>query len=302
MLDYNPKEWITAIFSFHKEDTVRKMSPAILWLGIYSTIVAVLILEVYDLKDNNDLRNISIMHSLLGFVISFLLVFRNNTAYDRWWEGRKSWGTLVNASRTLSIKIDSLLEKDQDDVKLFYQTLIPDYAIALKNHLRNVYVPQDFILNEHFSLDDINKKEHVPNQIAGMLYRKTIQLQKQGYILPENTLLINQEIQEFTNVCGACERIKNTPIPYSYSSFLKKFLFLYLLTLPIGYVFNLHYLVIPCVMFITYVLGSLEVIAEEIEDPFGTDANDLPLDQLCTGIRKAVYGIFGHINSPKQAD
>lgn len=300
MLDYNPKEWITAIFSFHKEDTVRKMLPAILWLGIYTTVIAVLILEVYGLNDNNDLRNISLMHSLLGFVISFLLVFRNNTAYDRWWEGRKSWGTLVNTSRTLSIKIDALLEKEHIDVKLFYQTLIPNYAIALKNHLRNVYIPQEFIINEHFSTDLLDKREHIPNQIAAMLYRKTIELQKKGIVLSENTLLINQELQELTNVCGACERVKNTPIPYSYSSFLKKFLFLYLMTLPIGYVFNLHYLVIPCVMIVTYVLGSLEVIAEEIEDPFGTDANDLPLDQLCTGIRKAVQGIFGNIPSMKE--
>ncbi len=296
MRDYNPKEWITSIFYFHREDTIRKMGPTILSLGLYTTIITVLILEVWRIGEDTDLKNVSLMHSLLGFVISFLLVFRNNTAYDRWWEGRKNWGVLVNISRTLSIKINALLDDRYQDEKLFYQTLIPNYAIAVKNHLRNTYIPQEFIVNQYFNPATLDKKEHIPNQIASMIYQKTIDLQKRGVIIPENILLVSQEIQEMTNICGSCERIKNTPIPFSYSSFLKKFLFLYCVTLPIGYVFSLHYLVIPCVMFITYVLGSLEVIAEEIEDPFGTDANDLPLDQLCTGIRKAVYSIFGNIS------
>lgn len=298
MLDYNPKEWITSIFYFHKEDTIRKMGPSILWLGLYTTILTYLILDVWRIGEDTDLKNISLMHSLLGFVISFLLVFRNNTAYDRWWEGRKNWGSLVNVSRTLSIKINALLDDRYEDEKMFYRTLIPNYAIALKNHLRNTYIPQEFIINQHFELTSFDKTAHIPNQIASMIYAKTIELQKKGVIIPENTLLISGEIQEMTNICGACERIKNTPIPFSYSSFLKKFLVLYCMTLPVGYVFSLHYLVIPFVMFITYVLGSLEVIAEEIEDPFGTDANDLPLDPLCTGIRKAVYQIFTKLEKP----
>lgn len=295
MLDYNPKDWITTIFYIHKEDTIRKTGPSILWLGAYSAVLAYLILDVWRIGEDSDLKNISMMHSLLGFVISFLLVFRNNTAYDRWWEGRKSWGSLVNCSRNLSIKLNVLLGDNMPEEKQFFQTLISNYPIALKNHLRNVYIPQEFITNQHFDLSMIDKRDHVPNQIATIIFKKTIELQKKGAIIPENVLLINGEILELTNICGACERIKNTPIPFSYSSFLKKFIFFYCISLPIGFVFSLHYLVIPFVMFVAYVLGSLEVIAEEIEDPFGTDANDLPLDKLCTGIKKAVHDIFGKI-------
>ncbi len=95
------------------------------------------------------------------------------------------------------------------------------------------------------------------------------------------------------NICGACERIKNTPIPFSYSSFLKKFIFVYCITLPLGFVFSLHYLVIPFVVFVFYILGSLEVIAEEIEDPFGEDANDLPTETICRTIRTSIHQILG---------
>ena len=95
-----------------------------------------------------------------------------------------------------------------------------------------------------------------------------------------------------TDVCGACERIKNTPIPYSYSAFLKKFIFFYVITLPLGYVFNLSYWVIPVVVFVFYVLASLEIIAEEIEDPFGKDTNDLPMQRMTDNIRKNVAEIL----------
>jgi putative membrane protein len=95
-------------------------------------------------------------------------------------------------------------------------------------------------------------------------------------------------MQSFTDICGACERIKNTPIPYSYSAFIKKFIFVYVLTLPFGYVFQLGYYVIPVVLFVFYALASLEIIAEEIEDPFGTDPNDLPTDKIAQNIKKNV--------------
>ncbi len=101
-------------------------------------------------------------------------------------------------------------------------------------------------------------------------------------------LMQNEELKSFTDNCGACERIKNTPIPFSYSIFLKKFIFFYVMTLPFGYVFSLGYYTIPVVIFIFYVLASLELIAEEIEDPFGGDANDLPTAKIASNIKKHV--------------
>jgi putative membrane protein len=107
-------------------------------------------------------------------------------------------------------------------------------------------------------------------------------------ITGEQLIILNNELQSLTDICGACERIKNTPIPYSYSAFIKKFIFIYVLTLPFAYVFILGYYVIPVVVFIFYVLASLELIAEEIEDPFGGDANDLPTKKIASNIKKHI--------------
>ena len=292
MIDYNPKEWFKYIFYFQKADTVRKLTPLILTIGVYSAVVAYLLLIYWRFDDTTDLKNISIMHSLLGFVISMLLVFRTNTAYDRWWEGRKQWGALMNASRNLAIKINGLLGGEFEAERAFYRSMIPNYAFALKNHLRGKYLSADFEDTLLAKKSDLIIEDHVPNQIASRIFAKTIELQKTGILLPEHVILLNSELEAFTDICGACERIKNTPIPLSYSSFIKKFIFTYCLTLPIGYVFSLHFLVVPFVMFVFYILASLEVIAEEIEDPFGEDSNDLPVDRICNGIRTSAYALL----------
>ena len=121
-----------------------------------------------------------------------------------------------------------------------------------------------------------------------MLFQKINDLYISKKITGNQLIILNNEIQSFTDICGACERIKNTPIPYSYSAFIKKFIFIYVLTLPFGYVFSLGYYVVPVVVFIFYVLASLELIAEEIEDPFGSDANDLPTAKIASNIKKHI--------------
>jgi putative membrane protein len=292
MVDYNPKEWFKYIFYFQKADTVRKLTPLILTIGVYSAGLAYLLLIYWRIGENTDLKNISLMHSLLGFVISMLLVFRTNTAYDRWWEGRKQWGALTNASRNLSIKTNGLLGSEHNEDRAFFRAMIPNYAMALKNHLRGVYLPSELVDTSSFSIGDIRESDHIPNQIASAILTKTVDLQRRGILLPEHLLFLDKEIKTLTDVCGACERIKNTPIPLSYSSFIKKFIFIYCLTLPVGYVFSLHFLVIPFVMFVFYVLASLELIAEEIEDPFGVDSNDLPIERICQGIRSSADAIL----------
>ena len=169
--------------------------------------------------------------------------------------------------------------------------MIPAYALALHQHLRSEGFDKDRFITIVY-LKDLDFNKHIPNQIAKKLYEKTAELYKQGIMTGEELLFVNSELQAFTDICGACERIKNTPIPYSYSAFIKKFIFIYVMTLPFGYVFQLGYFAVPVVGFIFYVLASLEVIAEEIEDPFGSDANDISSDVLSENIRKSVEDIF----------
>lgn len=283
MISYNPKEWFSFIFNFHKADTFRKLLPVLIGIGAYSAGVAYLEIEYWKLSENSHVKNVTITHNMLGFVISLLLVFRTNTAYDRWWEGRRLWGGLVNSCRNLAIKLAVML-KDKEDKDIF-RRLIPAYASVLNLHLKDRDIIDELYDDATLSADHYN---HKPNQIAKTIIAKINELYEDKKITGDQLIVLNAEIQSLTDICGACERIKNTPIPYSYSVFIKKFIFFYVMTLPFGYVFQLGYYVIPVVMFIFYVLASLELIAEEIEEPFGDDPNDLPTARMAENIKKNV--------------
>ena len=291
MVKYEPKEWFSLIFKITKADTFKTLLPLMCYIGLYSAGIVYLETEYWQVAAESFLRNIPVMHTLLGLALSMLLVFRTNTAYERWWEGRKLWGTLVNNSRNLALKIKALLPADHPDIA-FFGAMIPNYAFVLKTHLQADSQPANFVETDALSLAELEKEKHQPNRVAFELYQRVHDLHHQKLLTDVHLLYLNPELQSFTEVCGACERIRNTPIPYSYSSFLKKFIFFYVMTLPFGYTFSLGWLVIPVVIFIFYVLVSLEIIAEEIENPFGDDANDLPMDDIAANILGSVTAIL----------
>ncbi len=292
MISYNPKDWVLFIFRIHRADTIRKLFPLLVIIGVYSWLISFLVTEYFHLPDTSHLKSVSLLHTLLGFAISMLLVFRTNTAYDRWWEGRRQWGSLVNNSRNFAIKLNSMLTHEDEKNRSFFMQLIPRFALELKIHLQKEETR--FLLDErpHPEIPDFDRSKHVPNQIAGLMMSRVNLLYKHEKITGDQLILLNTELMSFLDICGACERIKNTPIPYSYSAFIKKFIFIYVITLPIGYVFNLGYLIIPVVVLVFYVLASLELIAEEIEDPFGKDANDLPMQRIAESIEKNIKEIL----------
>ena len=187
-----------------------------------------------------------------------------------------------------------------------YEEFYPNDECDLKNKadefVHALIDKEDNFIERFFALFDdeehghlfksIDKDKHIPNQVAMLMYKHIHQLHREGRITGEHLIYLNAELQSFADICGGCERIKNTPIPYSYSVFIKKFIFIYVMTLPYGYVFSLGYYVIPVVAFIFYVLASLELIAEEIEDPFGHDENDVPTQKIAENIQKNVWEIL----------
>ncbi len=287
---YNSKEWFKSVFFIHKSDTFRKLFPYLLLTGLFSWGIAYLELEYLKLSEKSWLKNINMVHNLLGFALSLLLVFRTNTAYDRWWEARRQWGTLTNVCRSLAIKLDAFLPKDDKQSRHFFRKSIPLFPQTLFGFLRSDYTTFMLDQADHPELDF--EKKHGPNQVASMIFRYVNELYREEKITGDQLIVLNNEIQSLTDVGGACERIKNTPIPYSYSSFIKKFIVVYVMTLPIGFVFSMGYFVIAAVPFIFYVLASLELIAESIENPFGTDPDDLPLEQITTNMKKHIQEVL----------
>jgi len=290
MMIYNSKEWFKSVFYLHKSDTFRKLIPYLILMALLSWGIAYVELEYLKLSEKSWLKNINMVHNLLGFALSLLLVFRTNTAYDRWWEARRQWGTLTNICRSLAIKLDAFLPGEDKGNRHFFRKSIPLFSQTLFSFLRSDYTT--------FMLDKINhpeldfEKKHGPNQVASMIFRHVTGLYQAGKISGDQLIVLNNELQSLTDVGGACERIKNTPIPYSYSSFIKKFIVIYVLTLPIGFVFSMGYFVVAAVPFIFYILASLELIAESIENPFGTDPDDLPLEQMVENMKKHVQEVL----------
>ena len=272
MRAYNTKNFIKILVSLHKTDTLKILFPTMLLVGAYSYGMYYLEVEYLDLTSKSSVNNIGIVHSLLGFVLSLLLVFRTKTAYERWWEGRKLWGKLVNDSRNFMIKINSIL--DEKDVKS--RTQIAKYLKFFPHFLASHLSKEStrLVLDKDFSDLAQELKHHPPAELIFLLTKKLFQLKKEGKISDTEMLFLDVQLSGFLDVCGGCERIKNTPIPYSYSSFIKKFIVFYVLALPVANVVNIGFFMIPITMFVYYVLMSLELIAEEIEDPFNNDEND----------------------------
>ncbi len=292
MIVYNAKDWLGFIFKIHKSDTVRKLWPAILFMGLLSWLVAYLELDYFNLSQNSALKNTSILHTVIGFVLSLLLVFRTNTAYDRWWEGRKMWGKLVNDSRNLAIKLNALIPEEDKVTRIYFSNKIKLFAKVLHTHLTSESTKYMLDEAEHPEYDESLKAQHPPTKVVGKMYVALQKLEKDKVISPQVKLILDQNLNGLLDVAGACERIKNTPIPIAYAVFIKKFIFVYVLTLPIGYVFTTGYFIVPLVMIIFYVLLSIELIAEEIEDPFNGGTDDLPTAKIAENIGKYVSNVL----------
>jgi putative membrane protein len=287
MIDYNPRNWLTLIFALHKSDTLRMLWKELIYMGIFTLLIAFLKIHFFPKVDYLD--KLIAVYSLIGFVISLLLVFRTNTAYDRWWEGRRKWGELVNDSRNFSVKINAMVSNT--DEKKEFARLIHLFVFSMKEHLRKGVLIDDLPFTEN-EKQQLNTSKHIPTTVVGWMYTKIHILVKEGELYKEDLIVLDKNLNGFLEACGACERIKNTPIPFSYSLFIKKFIFIYVLTLPLAFVSVFGYLSALIATFVFYVLVSMEVLAEEIEDPFGNDDNDLPTDQLSQKMKEISENIL----------
>lgn len=288
MVKYDPKAWFALIFHSYSRQVLRLLLPALIFMLVYTFGIAYLILDYFKLH----FISTTAVHSLLGIVLGLFLVFRVNSAYDRWWEGRKLWGLLVNNTRNLAAKVSAFLPEDDMVTRNFFAQMIPNFVVAMKEHLRKGVNLSDLDIVEEDFLKRLKGKEHIPNMISLMLYERVTKLYKEKALTGEQLFIMDKEIKEFSDILGGCERIKNTPIPYSYSMYIKKFIFTFTITLPFAFITEFGYWTIPIVLLIFFILVSVELIAEEIEDPFGGDTNDLPIDELSEKIKNNVREIL----------
>lgn len=285
MINYNPKSWLGLIFSLNKSDTIRILWKQLLFIAVLAAIIIELLHRLpiyYQIKLASYTKELTAIYSLIGFVMSLLLLFRTNGAYDRWWEGRKLWGAIVNDCRSAYLKIVTRISDEEDKKEL--GRLLELYIHNSKNNLRVRNKQQDFSKHEN------RLEDRSPVYVMQLIYIKLREIEKKGELTQGDLIQIDVNLNGLMASLGGCQRIKNTPIPYSYSLFIKKFIFLYVITLPIVF-FHFDYWAILITTFVFYALVSMEVLAEEIEDPFGTDDNDLPLEQICDTIETDLRNI-----------
>lgn len=277
------RPWVKVLASFHATPIFARM-----WMGVAAMTAYAAAITATDLilLPNQHLIGAS-LHGVLGVVLGMLLVFRTNTSYDRWWEGRKLWGQLVNESRNLAIKVQTIAQAATNQKQDFGRLVIA-FALALKGHLRNGVKLRELPSFQN----ETHEPPHVPVELAQRIYALLAAWRRDNLIDGFEFLLLDQQAASLMNICGACERIQKSPISASYRWFIRQMIGIYLLTLPFGLIEGFGWWTIAAVALLSYFMIGVEMIAEEIEDPFGDSEDDLRLDALCQTIENSVRTVL----------
>jgi ion channel-forming bestrophin family protein len=279
------RPWVAVLTSFHNTPIFGRIWATVAALTAYAAVVILLDQWVGLIVK----PFVAQFHGFLGLVLGLLLVFRTNTSYDRWWEGRKLWGQLVNDSRNLAIKVQTCVRADVADKRQLGRWLT-DFAIALKDHLRGGARLANL---PGFRGTTEPEPPHVPAYISTRIYEQFEIWRQNDQLGGFELLFLDEHAASLMNVCGACERIQKTPISLSYRWYIRQSIGIYLLSLPWGLMDSFGWWTIPAVAMLGYFMVGVEMIAEQIEDPFGVDEDDIMLDDLCRTIERSVSGILG---------
>jgi len=223
----------------------------------------------------------------LSVAMALILAFRVNRSYERWWEARTLWGSLVNVSRNLAVKIRELVDPNQDD-RQTARDLVVAFSAGLKDHLRS---GADLKSLPGFETNEA-VPSHVPSYIVARLYRLMKGWQQEGKLSDGQLWILDREARELLEVCGACERIKKTLMSISWRFFTWQCITLYLLVLPWGLVDDLGAWVVPLSTVIAYFVMAGEGIAHYVEEPFGLHEDHLDLDSICAVINTSVSEVL----------
>jgi putative membrane protein len=237
-------------------------------------------------------------YALMGVALSIFFSFRNNACYQRWWEGRRQWGHLVLTARDFA-RQTLVLEDNATAERRRLLMLTIAFCHALVPHLRPGagHGKRDQALTEA-DLASIRDSHNPPDAIAQLIGRELARLRSSGLITDIVFQLLDRTASEFAAVQGACERIHNTPLPYSYHLLLQRTAYLFCLALPFGFVDTLGWVTIPVTIVIAYTFFGLDVLADDLEQPFGDRPNNLPIAALADVIEIDLRAALGETDLP----
>jgi ion channel-forming bestrophin family protein len=293
-MKWEKNNWLSIAFTA-KGSVIPSITGRVIICMVFGGLIS--LLHAYNLP----VAQKSLADTVPAVVLGLLLVFRTNTAYDRFWEGRKAWGSMNNNIRNLVrmiwLGIDEKMTGDRER-KIAALELLPAFAITTKLYLRGESLETELanVLSPK-QLQQLNAVQNPVLQIAFWLGDYLQAEQRRGNIDVYQMNELQKIINNLVDSVGTCERILRTPMPLAYAIHLKQLLLIYCLLLPFKLVGDLSWGTAPVVGLVSFTLFGIEAIGVEIENPFGNDPNDLPLDNICKNIQKTIEDTvnYGHI-------
>ncbi len=245
-------------------------------------------------------------YTLIAVALGIFLGFRNNASYDRWWEGRKLWGALVNTTRTMARQALTLItprgEEPTEEVRalqreIVYRTIAFVHALRIALRRRGdvselaPFLPDDEIAR-------LREEKNVPYAISQGTAERLRRAWDKGWVEPIHLATLDATLTGLTDIQGGCERIKTTSIPFSSTTLMHRIVAVYCYTLPFGVVDVVEIYTPFVVILVSYAFFGLDVVGDELEDPFGDDVSDLPLNAISRTIEVNLRQRLGETDLP----
>ncbi|HRB96234.1 MAG TPA: bestrophin family ion channel [Nitrosomonas sp.] len=291
--------WVRLLFHFRGSSFMET------WPRILTVTVAAMIVTYIEMYYHIQAYTLTTTPFLLiGVALGIFLGFRNNVSYDKFWEGRKLWGALINTSRNLTRQACFVIDAshDSEDIQQFREIFVKRliaYVHALRCHLRNEDPTE--AIKQFLPPEDLTKvlaSGHRPLAILHQLGHDLASARDRHWLHELNFPSMDAQLNELSNILGGCERIKNTPIPFSYSVLIHRIVASYCLFLPFGLVETTGVLTPIVVLLISYAFFELDAIGDEIENPFGLQPNDLPLTAISRNVEINLLELINYPDRP----
>lgn len=285
--------WLTVAVQL-KGSVAPKILPRVLLFGGFGLFISCL--HAFHLPIVLDTLGVLTTNVVYNLVLGLLLVFRTNTSYDRFWEGRKAWGLLVinlrNLAREIGLGVTQQQEGDDDD-RIAALRLLSAFAVATRLHLRNESMNEQFLaLVPVESVPRMKAATNLPLEITLLLGEYLQRWSQTGQLDQWRFPILNEALNKLVEGLTSCERIRSTPLPIAYVIYLRSLTLIYCIGLPFYLVPDLGWWTGLIVAIISFILLGVEEVSHELENPFGEDINDLPLNDMCETISQNVETVI----------
>lgn len=273
MIEYTTQNWLSIVTSVRGTVLPRIAVRMLLCVAI-AAVGAILKQRGVDVSFP------PMVHTIVGVALGLLLVFRTNASYDRFWEGRKLVGGMVNRSRDMARQTAAFFEKEPAAARRAGRYLVALYA-TIRRYLRKEREwPELADVLDEAELAELRGRRAPPLVVARWLGSSFCREAAVGRITQEQLQLLDSNLTAMMDLWGGAERIMKTPVPFAYAHHIKVFLTLFCLTVPFALLSSMTWFAMLGAAVVAFGLFGIDEIGVEIEDPFGYDPNDLPLDAI----------------------